>query len=616
MTDNAKSILRNSATILFFFAMAGVCIGFIAGLRTVIQNDYFTHGMTEILFWTLANGFNHHLSIFLFLAAGNLFLFFILSIFRVSPTYCVNFGLIPLSVISVLTNYGLPYWHTLRTEPGRLMGKVDVLIFLGLFVLLTLFLILWLVWLRKSVLNLLKGPFNRFFARPTILVTICLIPIIINLFDIADWSDRKGTGRNLILISIDTLRADHLGSYGYYIEMSPNIDNFASEGVRFSRAISQSSWTLPAHASLFTGFYPSSHGAVNKQRSIPPSFLMLGEILRNAGYRSAAFTGGGYLNPKYGFEQGFMDYRHFNRLDSDDVWSFVDGVGERPFFLFLHTYNVHNYYVPPDLMGFISGEFKEDYQELENIMSFVENHLLEDLDEESRRVMEHLHDRYNISILAIDQQFGSFWRGLEEKGLLDNTIVVFFSDHGEEFGEHGRTFHGGTLFNDQVHVPLLMKLPDGIAKRKVVKEVVELMDVFPTVLEYLGLPVPEGIDGQSLVPLIEGEDVSIDGLGFSELSYHITEKYAVCGESMKLVYSPVTENLPLPGNGELEAFKVSWMPGWTETPLALDEENVLAGQFQEWYERMLSESEASSREREIIIDPALRDELKALGYVR
>ena len=490
------------------------------------------------------------------------------------------------------------------------------MIFLVVFVLLTLFFIFWLFWLHKPVQEVWKGSFNRFFTHLLTLVIICLLPVIVNLLDFVDWSGKGGNDRNLILVSIDTLRADHLGCYGYYKGVSPNIDAFASEGIRFSKAISQSSWTLPSHASLFTGVYPSAHGAVNKQRSIPLSFLMVGEILRNAGYSSAAFTGGGYLNPIYGFGQGFMEYRHCEALDSDDVWRFIDGVGGKPFFLFLHTYKVHNYYVPPDLAGMIHGEGKEDFQDLESIMSFVDRYRLEDLDEEARSVLEYLHDRYEVSILAIDRQFGSLVKGLRGRGLLKNTIIVFLSDHGEALGEHGRTYHGGTLYNEQPHVPLLMKIPDMPVGGRVCEGGVVRMDVFLTFRECLELLVLGCINAGSLVRRTGGRGESFDGLAFSEISSHVTEKYAVCSESLKLIYSPKTENLPLPGNGELETFEVSWGPGWRENPLALGEDNKLIDQFREWYERMYREREAGSPGGEVAIDPVLREELKALGYVR
>ena len=122
MTKSANSILKDFTTILFFFVLAGVCVGLVTGLRAVVQNAYLSHGMTEILFWTLAKGVDHHLAVFLIVAACNLFLFSILRLCHLSPAKSVSFGLIPFSVIAVIIMYGLPYWPVYRSDPGRLIG--------------------------------------------------------------------------------------------------------------------------------------------------------------------------------------------------------------------------------------------------------------------------------------------------------------------------------------------------------------------------------------------------------------------------------------------------------------------------------------------------------------
>jgi arylsulfatase A-like enzyme len=601
-------------TIVSFLALMGVGVGTIAGVMTTVQNGYLAHGMTEIFFWGFAKDVNHHLAIFLKVAAWNVFLLVLLGLFRLHPVKIINFILLPFTVFALIFTYGQPYWPVFQAHPGRLIGKTSVMVFLSISVLMVLFLISWLFGVRHRLKGVWNGSFSRFFARPVTFLVICLLPVFVNLLDYIDWFDSDGDSRNLILISIDTLRADHLGCYGYGKEISPNIDAFAASGIQFSRAISQSSWTLPVHASLFNGFYPSVHGAVTKHRSVPLSFMMLSEILKNAGYATVAITGGGFLNPIYGFKQGFEEYRHFNGLDTVDVWDVIDGFRDNPFFLFLHTYTVHNYFVPPELIDRLEGKYREDFGELSRIMAFVDRHLTEDLDTESMRIMEHLRDRYDLSILHIDRQFGSLLDGLADRELLDNTVIVFLSDHGEEFGEHGRTYHGGTLYNEQVHVPLLMKVPGMAVRNRVVTEIIELLDVFPTLLELLELPVPGGIDGESLVPLVEGKRESIDGLAFSEISSHVTEKYSVCDTSMKLIYSPEIENLPLSGAGSLESFELSWGPGWKEN-VSTAEADELVDPFQEWYARMNRSREMSASAEEITIDPALREELEALGYI-
>lgn len=615
MKNPDRPRIRDLVSILLFFALIGFSVGAIAGSRAVVQNAYLSLGMLEITFWTIAKSINHHLLIFLVIAACNAVAFSIFTGLGLSARGTLDIAIIPFSVLSILYIYGRPFWVVYQADPGRLLGKVDAVIFLGIMALMILLVLLWYLRLRRVRKGFWSGSFLLFFTRRAALVAVCVLIIGANILDRIDWS-RPGRGAyNLVLVSLDTLRADHLGCYGYDRDLSPHIDSFASESIQFMKAVSQSSWTLPAHASLFTGYYPSAIGAVNRHRSIPLSFPMLGEILRDAGYSTAAFTGGGYLNPIYGFAQGFEAYEHYSAFDSDPVWRFIDGAGDRPFFLFLHTYKVHNYYVPPELMDRLGDEFKEEFGDLESIMSFVDRHLFVDLNDETRPRMEHLRDRYDLSILHIDRQFGSLMDGLEERGLLGETLIVFFSDHGEEFGEHGRTYHGGTLYNEQIHVPLLLRLPGGRAEGKKIPEIVELMDVFPTILEYLDMRAPREIDGESLVPLIEGTGGGTGGMAFSEISSLVTEKYSVCDTAGKLIYAPERENLPLPGTGSLQPYELTWGPDWTESPTT-KEGGLLVESFQRWYTDMIRLREAGSTTDEVVLDRDLQEELRALGYIR
>ncbi len=610
-----KLFLRDITTILFLFASAGLIIGILSGLVSILRNHYIGLGMFEILFWTLGGSINHHLAFFLTAAAVNILVFSLLGLFGIAPAKAINFIMVPMTAASILYHYGLPYWPIVSTMPAKLLGKVDVLVMTIAMALLVLFVILWMLGLHRYAQTSLGCWLGRFFTRFATITVVCLLPVVVNILDLVKWSEPGSPHRNLIIISLDTLRADHLGCYGYRTETSPNIDAFASEGVQFDRAISQSSWTLPAHASLFTGFYPSVHGAVSKRRSIPQSFLTLAEILRDAGYFTAAFTGGGYLNPIFGFRQGFMEYRHLHSVDSDEVMEYLDRHAGEPFFLFLHTYKIHNYHVPDDMMDRVQGDFGGEFEDLESIMSFVDRHLYVDLDDESWKRMEYLHSRYDVAIVYIDEQFGSLMQGLRERELADNTLIVLLSDHGEEFGEHRRTYHGGTLYNEQLHVPLIMKLTGVIPEGLILDDVVELMDTFPTVLEYLGIQAAAGIDGRSLVPLIEEHGGTLDGLAFSEISSDVTERYSVMDSSLKLIFSPKTENLPIPGDGGINFWEITWGAEWIEDPV-LPGENELLGPFNEWYERMAGYRGTGSPDADVTIDRALREELRALGYVQ
>ncbi len=612
----SRGSLSYVAAILLPVILAGVVLGAVSGISDVVANSYIRHGMWEIAFWTVAKSVNHDLSVFAAIALADVILFLLLRLARVSPERSFVYVVLPVSVVGIIVMYGLPFWPVFRSNPGRLLGKTNFLAYAASSLLLLVLLALWTAQLGRRFVKKHGDRPAGVLASPVVILCVVLVPAAANMLDWVAWSSPPSQARNVILISIDTLRADHLSCYGYGKPVSPNIDRFSEGSLRFTRAVSQSSWTLPSHASLFTGYYPSEHGAVNNHRRIPRSYMTVTEILRNAGFSTAAFTGGGYLNPIFGFDQGFMEYRHLRALDSAEVWKFIDGHGDGPFFLFLHTYKVHNYDAPKDLLEALGGRYRDEFNNLSSIMSFVDDHLYHNLDKGSRAKMEYLRDRYDLAIEGIDRQFGALMQGLEARGLLDDTIVIFLSDHGEEFGEHGHTYHGGTLFNEMIHVPLIVRIPGLQSRGRRIDSVVEILDVMPTILELAGLPPPAGIEGHSLVPLIAGGPAGgVDGLAFSEINSHVTEKYAVCDSTSKLIYSPMTNGLPIPGDGLVDSYRITWGAAWEETR---DDgmKGRLSGPFRGWFRKMKRESGTGSSEKEVELNPEVQEELKALGYVQ
>ncbi|MEZ5063541.1 MAG: sulfatase [bacterium] len=307
---------------------------------------------------------------------------------------------------------------------------------------------------------------------------------------------------NVLLISLDTLRADRLGAWGYDRETSPALDAFAKTAVRFDRAYSETCWTLPAHLSLFTGLPPSSHGVLDADRALPESVPLLAELLKSDGYRTFAITDGGYVDSFFGFGRGFDRYderekdlrstlflaRNFLKTVKDD---------ER-FFLFLHTYDIHCPYDPPadyaerfrtrppaDRLDVAGKCGNPDY----NGMTLTPGQI------------RFLSDQYDAGIRAADDLLGEFFAHLEADEWLKDTIVIVVSDHGEQFGEHGKIGHGDSLYREELHVPLLVRAP-GVAPR-VSSHAVGLVDVMPTVLDLVGLGIPD-VQGESLVPVMTG----------------------------------------------------------------------------------------------------------------
>ncbi len=308
---------------------------------------------------------------------------------------------------------------------------------------------------------------------------------------------------NIILICLDTLRADHLGCYGYHRDTSPNIDKFAEGAFLFENCIASSSWTLPSHASLFTGVHPSVHGA--EVHPWGPPFAeterTLGELARERGYVTAAYTEGLFVSASMGFAQGVELYSdgklaefplHCAEVTFNDALEWLEVYGGLPFFLFVHTYQIHDPYTPPREFAEM---FDEDYTEEGKVRPRRVS------SEEDKVRCEALYDG---EIAYTDKVLGDFVRRLEDMQLLKNTTVIVFSDHGEEFWEHGGIEHGVTLYDEVLHVPLIIKLAGKNPPAGRVARQVSLTDLYATVAELLRADEANPPDCMSLLPLIRG----------------------------------------------------------------------------------------------------------------
>jgi arylsulfatase A-like enzyme len=311
---------------------------------------------------------------------------------------------------------------------------------------------------------------------------------------------------NLLLVSIDTLRADRLGCYGYERDTSPALDRFAREhAVRFAQCVAEAPWTLPSHVTLFSGLHPLRHGVNLPEHAPAGDVTLLAETLRAEGYATFAFTGGGWMSSTWGFDRGFEEF-HAGELDcADSVQKLVEAIRSadagRPWFAFLHTYEVHCPYDPPE--PFASMFASEDAVPIE-VAGRCGNPDFNSLSLSSGET-RFLSDRYDGSIRSVDEALGELLDSLEESGALAETVVVITSDHGDELGDHGRIGHERSLQREVLEVPLLVAAPS-IAPRTVV-DPVGLADVAPTVLDLLEIEGPGSseVDGRSLVPLLRGE---------------------------------------------------------------------------------------------------------------
>ena len=373
-----------------------------------------------------------------------------------------------------------------------------------------------------------------------------------------DLSDRKGE-LSIILISLDALRYDRTGLSGNSDGLTPNLDQFAEEAVVFHQAFSAASWTLPSHMSMWTARWPSIHRVTNKltllgadkmsETSLSAGIETFPNLLVQQGWTAAGFTGGAGVQGKYGFGRGFSEYlddRPFAGLDYSSPaaldWLRAHKDDPKPFFLFLHGYDSHGQYPLPESQlqsipydGELKGDIDEQGKLREQGLAAIDKpgddpSLTGVLDEADAAFLETIYDH---KVRDADQRLGTFLAELRRMGLLDRAIVAVVSDHGDEFMEHGHIDHGHSLYQEQLHTVMLMRLP-GYARRKDVQGVVRTVDLFPTFFDLLGMEQPAGVDGESMLPILQGEEQSRDA--YAETDYRLfVHRRAMRDDKYKLV---------------------------------------------------------------------------------
>ena len=346
--------------------------------------------------------------------------------------------------------------------------------------------------------------------------------------------DRSTDSLGIIVISLDTLRADKLGAYGNPDGLTPNLDRFAQESIVFEQAYAQSNETLFSHASLFTGRYPSELGPVNYRFEFPEETHTLAGVLGRYDYQTGGMVAGGHMAPVFGLDQGFSEGSYesprewgslFHTRRAAQRW-LDQRVEARPFFLFLHGYDTHHRYLKPGPWGELefdpgySGIGRQIVQHVVGTTQVVDDvwyagkHLPEILDLDALRLrddlghalrakseegsplfqtdLDHLVQAYDGAVRYADSQFGLFMVELQNRDLLDQSLIVVLSDHGEELGEHGVFDHRPDLSPEVQHVPFMIRLPGAQSGGQRVSQTAALIDLMPTLLEAAGAePIPD-----------------------------------------------------------------------------------------------------------------------------
>ena len=417
----------------------------------------------------------------------------------------------------------------------------------------------------------------------------------------------------VVLISIDTLRPDHLGCYGYKRPTSPTIDAFASESALFLDASSPSPWTLPAHASLLTGLYPSRHGLKSHEAYLPAAIETLASRLVKRGYATAAVVNSQNLSSRFGLDRGFQQFRYVEEVAAqrepsrgvtDQAAEWLRQHAGRRLFLFVHYYDVHSDYASrPEYEAPLVAPYRGRADGTTGqLMSFREGRVsLASSD------APHLVDLYDAGIRQMDDELARLLASIDAHTPRRQSLVILTSDHGEEFFEHGGVLHGRTQFQEVMRVPLLVRGP-GISAGHRITTPVSLLDVLPSVLRRLGESAPAGLDGNDISALFASDSNALEGRTlFGEADHGNTEldmTRAVRRGRFKLHYDRVT--------------KASALFDLSKDPSELSDVSAREGEtlrdLQARLERFLEIQPAAATP--LKLSPEEMEKLRSLGYIR
>lgn len=319
---------------------------------------------------------------------------------------------------------------------------------------------------------------------------------------------------NLIIINIDTLSPSHLSLFGYKRKTSPNLEQFSKKCLLFTNTVAQASWTPPSVASLLTSLYPSQHGSTGKDNiPLSPDNLTLAELLREKGYHTVAFSASPFIHPDYGFAQGFdkFEFEDIPKAEmlNQRIFKFLDrNPKETPFFLYIMYFDPHQPYEPPppyDTM-FQKDEKGRDLWQPKKYKG-KKAKIAKLKPSIKKELFEFVLSQYDGEIAYTDDQIGKLLKKFEENQLLNNSIILFTSDHGEEFLEHSGFGHGKTLYNEVIKVLFLLYTPNILPNGKI-NQPVEVVDIMPTLLDIMGIEIHEEISGKSIVQFLKTNEKS------------------------------------------------------------------------------------------------------------
>jgi len=440
-------------------------------------------------------------------------------------------------------------------------------------------------------------------------------------------SDNKNTYNhdrpNILFVSVDSLRNDHLGCYGYQRNTSPNIDEFSKDSTIFEKTICQAPWTKPSIGSMLTSLYPSVHGADsqgehgdnfsaaqshNNVSVLNESATTLAEVLKNNGYATAGFTGGGYAHSFFGFSKGFDTYNDNAggiKTVNYEIFDWLNRNNNKPFFIFTHFFDAHYPFKVIPKYSKMFGSYKSSVNVDRQFEIDVNSGKRKLNDEDIKRLVS----LYDGGIYYVDEHLGQLFNMLKRMGCYDNTIIILTSDHGEGFMEHDLIAHADIMYNEVMRIPLIIRCPES-GQGKVVQSQVRSIDIMPTILDMIGVESPPRIHGVSLRPMIN-EEMKDDLIAFSETERMGMQK-AVMDSECKLMYNSLSN--------KSKFFDTKEDPGEKVNKADDNDERMthMIKLLDEWNNTMKKHKEKiedGDTKKNDKIDGIVIEQLKGLGYI-
>jgi arylsulfatase A-like enzyme len=594
---------------LTFALLCGVLLGAARWYFDDVARAYFQNGQGDLVFSYLQYFVNQStfVNIGIFLLAEVFFIALKNALPRLNGPFAFFARLLIIAVLlfaAAIYNFHKQHWFPLARS-RRLMIYAATFAGAG---------VIALAYLKFRGSQLARG-FDRALALPAIGAFILIAALNVS----ARFKKQQSRNRspNVVVILVDALRYDHVGCYGYSRPTSPALDAFAQESLLFTQAISQSSYTKPVIASLFTSLYPSQHNVFRNTRHdaagnfisdvLDDSFKTMAEYLRDAGFNTAGFLEQAQLRNYMGFAQGFYYYKpdmgtapEINR----GFFKWLPLNKHRKFFAYLHYLDTHAPYAPPPKYRDLFGEFDHGANIPERVKDWqkFKAEVTDGSITLTQTDAEQLMALYDAEIRAFDDDMKALFAKLKEEGVYDNSLIIITADHGDEFLEHGSVDHAHTLYDELLRVPLMIRFPKG-EHRGVVNAQVQIIDLLPTILEFCNIELDTHLMGHSLLAYKDGVNGHEEIPVFSERADLISLRTG----RYKYIYN-VEEKA-----GEL--YDLQNDPSESKNLVEEDRQTAerMKNEILRWVEIT---RQATSEQTGVKIDDKSVKELRSLGYIR